>query len=147
MKVMKSYYTIGELARAADVPTSTIRYYERAGILAPAGRTNANYRRYDASSLERLQFIRAAQASGFSLDDISTLLELSDEPRGACQSVQKLIEHRLADVRKKLDDLQHVESVLASALRSCRKGDTPKACAVLNRLEAQTRKHPGGRSG
>ncbi|MBI1373371.1 MAG: MerR family transcriptional regulator [Phycisphaera sp.] len=134
---MKSHYTIGELAKAADVPTTTVRYYERAGLLPPAGRSKANYRLYDNASLERLRFIRAAQMSGFSLDDISVMLELNEQPRGACDSVQELIEHRLAGVRKKLDDLQHVETVLKSALRSCRKGEGQKACAVLSRLRKE----------
>ena len=53
-------FTIGELARAADVPTSTVRYYEREAILRPTGRSASNYRLYSGADLERLRFIRAA---------------------------------------------------------------------------------------
>ena len=136
---MASEFTIGELAEAANVPTSTVRFYERAGLLSPIGRTSSNYRRYDKESVDRLRFIRAAQASGFALGDVAALLDLSEEPECACGRVQRLIEDRLTDVRWKLDDLQRVESVLKSALRSCRKGESQRVCAVLNRLQQDTR--------
>ncbi len=65
--------TIGQLAAQADVPTSTVRYYERRGLLRCEGRTRANYRQYGEATLERLRFIRAAQAAGFTLVDIRSL--------------------------------------------------------------------------
>src|ERR1041384_6251961 len=91
--------TIGELARVAEVPTSTIRFYERRGLLKPDARTQSNYRTYSARTAERLKFIRAAQATGFSLKDIREMLALtySDDP--PCAEVAALIEHRLDDMR------------------------------------------------
>ena len=50
---MPGTYTISELAREAEVPASTVRYYERRGLLPPDGRTESNYRVYGARSLER----------------------------------------------------------------------------------------------
>ena len=61
---MNDQYTIGELAKAAEVPSSTVRYYERARLLEPQGRTGGNYRYYTQESVHRLRFIRAAQAGG-----------------------------------------------------------------------------------
>ena len=75
---MDSTYTIGQLARAAALPTSTVRYYERQGLLQPARRAENNYRVYRHDMLQRLRFIRAAQATGFTLDDVRTLLALCD---------------------------------------------------------------------
>mgnify|MGYP003867373955 CR=1 FL=1 len=132
---MASEYTIGELAAAADVPTSTIRFYERARLLSPIGRTASNYRRYDKDSVDRLRFIRAAQASGFALGNIAALLDLNEESGRVCEHVQKLIDDRLTDVRRRLEDLQRIESILMSALRSCHKGQSQKVCAVLNKLQ------------
>ena len=54
--------TIGQLAHATGVPTSTVRYYERVGLFKPDARTRSNYRSYSARAVERLRFIRAAQA-------------------------------------------------------------------------------------
>ena len=70
---MGTFYTIGQLAKEANVPTSTVRYYERVGHLQPDGRSSGNYRVYSPAALKRLRFIRAAQATGFTLDDITTL--------------------------------------------------------------------------
>ena len=87
---MAKHLTIGELAGAGGVPTSTIRYYERERLLQPSSRSPSNYRLYSAADLERLRFIRAAQATGFTLHDVSKLLRPAP-----CGSVQRLIEERL----------------------------------------------------
>ena len=62
-------YTIGRLAKAADVPVSTVRYYEQRGLMEPDERTRSSYRIYSPEALRRLRFIRAAQSSGFTLKD------------------------------------------------------------------------------
>src|SRR5438876_10899472 len=69
--------TIGQLAGAAGVATSTVRFYERAGLLRADHRSAGNYREYDEQSLERLRFIRSAQAVGLSLKDVVELLKLT----------------------------------------------------------------------
>src|ERR1044072_747583 len=68
-------YSIGQLAKAARVPTSTLRYYEREGLLKPDARSGANYRMYTQRSLERLEFICSAQAVGLSLNDVEKMLD------------------------------------------------------------------------
>ena len=65
---------IGELARHAAVRVSTIRYYERRGLLPPGGRGVHGQRRYDAAALDRLAFVRLAQAGGLTLSEIRSLL-------------------------------------------------------------------------
>ena len=120
--------TIGELARAAEIPASTVRYYERIGLLKPDGRSRANYRLYSSEAVEQVRFIRAARATGFSLDDIAKLLH--DAP---CPDVQRLIETRLADVAERLRDLRHVQRVLKSALDECRRAHS-KECPVVAKL-------------
>ena len=70
-------WSIGQLARAAEVAVSTVRFYERRGLVRPDARTRSNYRSYTPQSLERLRFIRAAQATGFSLKDVREMLGLT----------------------------------------------------------------------
>lgn len=130
-----SLFTIGGLAREAGVPTSTVRYYEREGILQPAGRTAANYRLYSREDLERLRFIRAAQATGFTLEDISELLRPA-----ACGRVQQLIEDRLETVGERMRELRHVQKVLQGSLRECRRHAPSGRCRVIDRLSARARK-------
>ena len=76
--------TIGQLARSVGVPDSTIRFYERSGLLRPAGRTAGNYRYYGPDAGDRLTFIRAAQAVGFELSDIKSMLAFQDGRVAPC---------------------------------------------------------------
>ena len=126
--------TIGQLARAAGVPVSTVRYYERVGLFKPDARTGANYRAYSHRAVERMRFIRAAQATGFSLDDVRQMLALtySDDP--PCAEVEALIARRLDDVKRRLRELRRVERALRTARDSCCTGG-PDWCSELERLK------------
>jgi len=133
---MVASYTIGQLAQAAAVPTSTVRYYERIGLLQPEGRSSGNYRVYSAAALKRLRFIRAAQATGFTLDDVTALLNLRDGTTAPCTEVQTLIEDRLADTEQRLTDLHQVQRVLKSSLTLCRRSDRRGRCRVIDKISA-----------
>lgn len=131
---MESTLTIGKLARAANVPVSTVRYYERSGLLRPESRSDGNYRLYGDEALERLRFIRAAQGAGFTLDDIMTLLRLRDGEVSPCDEVRGLIEDRLTDLEERLRDLQHVQGALKGFRDLClNSGDQ---CRVIEELDA-----------
>ncbi len=123
--------TIGQVAAAVGVAATTLRFYEREGLLSPTDRSRAGYRLYDDGAVQRLEFIRSAQAVGFTLEDIRALLELNgDSP---CKEVQALIERRLTEVDEKLTDLTRVRSTLADAFERCRK--SKKGCAVVADLK------------
>lgn len=133
MRATDGLLTIGQAAKAAGVAATTLRYYEREGLLRPSTRTHASYRLYDAVAVERLRFIRAAQAVGFTLDDIRLLLELDGDDASVCQSeVQRLLERRLADVKQKMKDLKRVQAVMGRALDRCRRSQGE--CPVLNNI-------------
>ncbi len=135
---MQKRLTISELAQAADVPASTIRYYDRVGLVRPAGRTRGNYRFYTPEARERLRFIRAAQATGFRLEDIAALLQLRDRPGVPCREVQDLIETRLSEVRTQLANLRQVEEHLDCSLQICRAAEPARRCAVIECLSQST---------
>src|ERR1700741_1475791 len=118
---MGTLHTIGELARATGVPTSTVRYYERIGLLYPEGRSGGNYRLFGEEAVERLRFIRSAQATGFTLEDVTALLNLRDGAPMCCKEVQLVIEQRLAEVKRRMEDLRQVQSVLMSSLEKCQR--------------------------
>jgi len=145
---MNGGYTIGQLARAAGVATSTVRFYEKHGLLRPDARTDSNYRLYRPGALERLLFIRAAQANGFTLQHVGHLLSLRDGRTAPCREVQSLIEERLADVGNRLRQLAHLKRVLHASLAKCRRGERSGKCKVMDGLEvsatvrAKIRKNP-----
>ena len=69
---------IGELSADAGVPSKTIRFYEQAGLMPAPPRTPAGYRDYPPGALDRLAFIRHAQAAGFTLAEIRSVLAIRD---------------------------------------------------------------------
>lgn len=127
--------TIGQLALEAAVPTSTLRYYERKGLLSAEGRSEGNYRLYTASAVERLKFIRSAQSTGFTLEDIRSLLSYRDGEIAPCREVRDLIEQRLSRVEEKMAELRQFKTVLHGFLDSCRRARDEAPCHVLDKLK------------
>ena len=126
--------TIGELAHAAGVPASTVRYYERAGLLTARRRSSANYRLYGQAEIDRLRFIKAAQATGFTLNDVAQLLHPAP-----CGRVQELIEGRLGEVDTRMKELRHVKRILRAALAECRRHEATGRCRVIDNLTTSVR--------
>ncbi len=124
---------IGKLAKTTGVPVSTIRYYERAGLIDAPSRSDGNYRIYSQDAVERLRFIRASQAMGFTLEDIATLLKLHDGEDHLCDQVQEIITARLADVEARAKELRTTKRALSSYLNRC-KSSGGDHCELLNEL-------------
>ena len=137
---MNRRYTIAQLARAGAVPTSTLRYYERARLLLPESRSPGNYRLYSNESVRRLKFIRSAQAAGFTLDDVRRLLGERSGDIPSCRNVQKLIAKRLSDVRQRICDLRRVERALSASLRKCKRKAQPASCHLIAALSRHSRR-------
>lgn len=133
---MDTQYHIGQLAQAAGVPVSTLRYYERAGLLRPTGRAANNYRVYTPETLDTVRFIRAAQAVGFTLDDVRALFALRQGDLSLCTDVQPLIATRLHDISQRLEDLRHLQQLLTSLLAICHQQAQDAACPVIAQLTA-----------
>ena len=129
-----SHLTISQLAEKAGIPTTTVRYYERIGLVEPEERSAGNYRLYGRASLEKLKFVRAAQAIGFTLEDTRALLADESGSAPKCGAVRSLIEDRLADVEERLKDLRHVRKVLKSAMEQCRTQKPSDCCLVVEEL-------------
>src|SRR5206468_11041667 len=104
----------------------------------PPTRSDGNYRQYDSAALERLRFIRAAQATGFSIEDIRELLSLTHSDEAPCDDVLSLMTNRLADIRERLKKLRHVERILSRSLNECCSGKSVNLCGEINRLKAST---------
>ena len=104
---MKQGLFIGELSHRVDVPTQTIRYYERLGLLDAPERTESQYRIYLEEAVERLQFIQKAKLYGLSLDEIKLLIKIRVEGVPPCASLKAM-------VKKHLDELDyHIQEMLA----------------------------------
>lgn len=125
---------IGELAAAVGVATSTVRFYERRGLLPADARSRAGYRLYSKAAMERLRFIRLAQSSGFTLEGITALLEFQTERSAPRERVRAMLSTRLAEVRRRQAELKELEKVLKSSLEACSSGGRGGGCPIVERL-------------
>lgn len=130
-----SNFSIGKLAEDAGVAIDTVRYYERNGLLKPAGRLASGYRRYGDAELKRLRFIRRAKALGFSLEDIRALLELSAERNVA--RVKRAAQQKLADIEARIAELDRMRHGLHALIAACPGHGRAEACPILNALNEE----------
>jgi DNA-binding transcriptional MerR regulator len=107
----------GELARLNGISTDTLRHYERLGLLPKPPRTGAGYRNYPADSLERVRLIRRALSVGFSLPELTTILNMRDRGEPPCRRVQAIAESKLQQVKQQIRDLIEMRDQLDTLLK------------------------------
>lgn len=129
-------FTIGKLARAADVGVETVRFYERKGLIRrPAAQVG--YRKYSAEDARRIRFIQRAQGLGFTLKEIKAILELNANTRLTCADVKRRADAKSMEVGAKIRDLQKMKRSLARLSEACGDGREAVAeCRVLNCFES-----------
>jgi MerR family transcriptional regulator, redox-sensitive transcriptional activator SoxR len=120
--------TIGEVARRAGVATSSIRYYERVGLLPEPERLHGQ-RRYDTDVLGKLGFIGVAQSAGFKLSEIKELIDGVDSAQGMGEQMRSLSSRKLDEVEVLLEHTKAVKGWLEVAkVCGCA---TPAECALF----------------
>ena len=142
---MNGSFTIGALARDAECPPETIRYYEREGLLPTASRTAGNYRLYGPVHLERLLFIRNCRSLDMTLDEIKQLLRFRDEPQSECDAAHALIEEHIVHVGERISELEALQKQLRALRRQCQPIGDAKKCGILDRLEQKAPSSAGTR--
>lgn len=143
--------TVSKLAKASGVELSTIRYYERRGLVLPSTRQESGYRVYNAESVRRVQFIRRAQSLGFTLDEIAGLLRLRVAPGLDCAAVRARASAKLANVKVRLVDLERIRDALEKLVAACPARGPVSQCTILDTLapsageDQPTPSRPSGR--
>jgi DNA-binding transcriptional MerR regulator len=107
---------IGEVARRAGVGVETLRFYERSGLLDHPARTEGGYRLYDAEALKTLEFIKRAQALGFTLDEIKRIIAESRAGQRPCAEVRETVRRRLAELDEQMAQIRRYRDALATTL-------------------------------
>ncbi|MFF2275545.1 MerR family transcriptional regulator [Agromyces sp. NPDC058126] len=122
--------TIGALAAAAGVAISTVRFYEREGLVEPVERSSAGYRHFSVDTVRRVRFIRRGQELGFTLREVRDVLRLSDEPELITFSdVARQVGDKLAELEQRIIDLGRVRDALALLVET---GPTHPRCPVVD---------------
>ena len=108
MEPLKKSYTITELSEYFNVSSRTIRYYEEKGLISP-GRTKGNQRRYSAHDRFRLKWILRGKRFGFSLEEISKILKLTDTDTDHVQQIKTTLkygEKKLQEIDERIQELK-----------------------------------------
>lgn len=129
--------SITDVARRTGVPTSTLRYYDRLGLLASLGRADNGYRQYDERALDRLRFIARAKELGCSLEEIATLLGAFDEDCGDVQTpLRQLVEGKVAIAHRRVAELlaltAHLQEARHALDAEATQGPCGPACACVD---------------
>jgi MerR family mercuric resistance operon transcriptional regulator len=132
---MATGLSIGKLAEAAGVNIETIRYYQRRGLLDEPPKPLSGYRHYLPEQVKRLRFIKRAQALGFTLDEVGTLLKL--DAACTCRETRALAVHKLALIEQKMADLAALRQVLGGLVQECDAGDGGAACPIIDVLNRE----------
>lgn len=129
---MSRTYTIARLASAAGVHVETIRYYQRLKLAPEPPRPLGGIRRYGEADADRLRFIKRAQAMGFTLEEIRSLITL--QARRSCRATRDLAATKLHMVDARIRELRHLRKELAGLIADCDANTQDTKCPVIQRL-------------
>ena len=121
---------IGELAHRTGISTKALRYYEEIGILDPPPRTHGGYRDYPLEVVDRLRFVKAAQAAGLRLGEIRGVIALRHKGETPCAHVLDLIASRRAEIDARIAELERMRRELTALERRGRRLDSRRCSEV-----------------
>lgn len=124
---------ISQAAEASGLSPRMIRHYEKIGLLPAPPRSEGGYRQYSVSDLHTLGFIQRARRLGFSMEQISRLLQLWQDRSRSSAEVKALTAEHLSELEEKIRDLQAMRDTLAE-LAHCCSGDERPDCPIIHSL-------------
>ncbi len=107
---------IGDVSKRSGIGVEALRFYEKSGLLERPSRTYSGYRVYGEEVLERLAFIKRAQALGFSLEEIRRIIEDARKGESPCDEVREIVRRRMAELDERLRELHRYRRELKSTL-------------------------------
>ena len=125
---------IGEASAASGVSAKMIRYYEDAGLIPPAARSDSGYRLYGDDDVHRLRFVRRARDLGFQVPEIADLLGLWNDRSRRSADVKRLAQSHIADLEDRIARLRQMADTLQDLVDSCAGNHRPD-CPILEGLE------------
>lgn len=135
---MSGRLRIGELAAASGLTRDALRYYERQGLLPPSRRTSGGFREYDGTAVDRVRFIKQAQAHGLTLREIRDLVSHhADAGRTRCRHVRDLLARKVEELDARRKELDAFSKTLRQYLEMCDRalaGRTTVDCPVVENL-------------
>ncbi|WP_123042465.1 MerR family transcriptional regulator [Cohnella candidum] len=110
--------SIGQLAAKANLTASTLRYYESVGLL-PAPERQSGQRRYDEGLLDRIHFIKIAQQTGFSIQEIAVLMEGFEPGYSLSEQWERMVKQKRSELEERKNHINSMITILDNGL-SCK---------------------------
>ena len=140
MEATMKTYKSGQLAKAAEVNSETLRYYERENLLPLPDRTESGYRLYTEDDLKRVIFIKRAQELGFSLKEIKELLSLASDKQQSSAAVKLLADQKIQTIEAKITSLQAIKDNLQALSNLCNGEGRIQECPIIKSLDLNLEK-------
>lgn len=112
-----SWLKIGEVSKRSGVGVEALRFYEKSGLRDPPARTGGGYRQYDATVLDRLEFIKRAQALGFSFNEIARIIAEKRAGHSPCEEVREIVRARLRELDERMAQMRRYRREMAETLK------------------------------
>lgn len=132
---MGQSYTISQIAKVAGVGVETIRFYQRQKLLETPSKKLGSIRHYDETHIEKIEFIKKSQSVGFTLSEIKELLKLRLSPNSDCTPIKKRTQVKIAEVEKKIEDLENILEALKRFESKCNSKETTGKCSILDGIK------------
>ena len=125
----------GDVAKQLGIGVQTLHYYEREGLIPPPPRSGSGYRLFTPELVDRVRFIRKAQAIGLPLAEVKDIMRLTEEGSSPCARVHAALTDKLREVNGKLRELESFRDELASLIERApalrEDGASPHVCAIV----------------
>lgn len=128
---------IGEMSKRTGIAVTTIRYYEKVGLLPAPERLASGYRLYNRRHLERINFLKNTRKLGFSQQRIKALVSLLENPNRTSEKVKTSVQSQLEEIREKRRLIQNIENQLKLIIAKCDGGEKSD-CSILETLHEET---------
>ena len=112
---------VNELAKRARVSPDTVRHYVQIGLLNPTRNPDNGYKLFSLEDVNRVRFIRQAKSLGFTLKEIAEILEHSKQGKSPCPRVREIMQARVVENRRRLNDLYSLQSRMELAIKQWEK--------------------------
>ncbi len=124
---------IGKASELSGVRAKTIRYYESIGLIPEPPRRESGYRDYGLPDIETLKFVQRARNLGFTIKDVSDLLNLWNDKNRASSRVKELTQRHIQEIEGRIDELESMRRTLIDLSNKCHGDDRPD-CPILDDL-------------
>jgi len=131
--IKSGQYKISDVTKETGLTADTLRYYEKIGLLKKVNRNLSGIRLYTDKDLSRLRFIQRAKTMNFSLDEITQLLQMRENPARAKKSVRVLTQNKLDEVKDHLKTLNTLHNELTLLVNLCT--GSKDGCPIIENID------------